>query len=247
MTDEASPTTTTWRRLLRSLALAYPIAVVVITAAAWALGQKPTLFILVPALLFVPVAFWLNKVAGRGPVIAALVVAVLNLLATFWLVFSLAQVTSPLEFLLGAAFTLCVLPAIGVAIAALRRGGAPGGRRTRIVLVSLAGLAVVGAAIGGLTAPDEDAAADDLVVVAKNFEFEPSKLSAPAGSVSFYVDNKDVVAHDIGVRTKEGEDEKTGEVAPGKKGARSTFDLAAGSYEYFCSFHTEMTGRLTVT
>jgi plastocyanin len=172
----------------------------------------------------------------------------------WWLVFSLFQVTSPVEFVLGSAYLLFGVPTIPVAIAALRRPGTPGGGRTRTVLAALAGVAVVVAAVGAFVAPNDEQREGDLVLVAENFEFRPETLSADAGTIAFFLDNQDLVAHDIAVHEDDGDldtendsDAIAKELAPANKGARLKVDLDAGTYEFYCSIHPDMNGTLTVT
>ncbi len=244
----AAETGTTWRSVLRFLCLGYAGVLVAITAIGLAAGMSPPPPFIIAAVLFGAAGAWLSRSAGKGPVIFALVISVLQIPTMFWLVFGIVQYTSPLEFFLSAAFLVLALPTLPVSIAALRRGSAPGGARTRTVLTGLAGVALIVAVIGAFVAPDDDQAEGDVVVTAEDFEFVPEKLSVDAGSVTFFLENKDLVAHDISVREDEDADALDGaEIAPGRKGARATYDLAAGTYQFFCSLHAEMDGVLTVT
>lgn len=239
----------TWRRLLRDMALAYGIVVVVGLAIAFAMGVGIEPFILVPAVLALVAGIWLSKGAGKAPVIFTLVVFLLTVFMTFWLIFGLFAYNSPIEFLISVAFVLFVVVGIGVAIAALRRPDTPGGERTRKVIGALAALAVVVAIVGVFTKNDEAAQSGDLRVVAKDFEFEPETLTASAGKVAFHLDNEDPFTHDIAVvkGTDTDADEIGKEVAAGNAGARLEVDLQSGAYTYFCSIHPDMKGALTVS
>lgn len=237
-----------WRRLLRDMALAYGVVVLVVMAIAMAMGVDPEAFILVPAVLFIIAGIWLSKGAGKAPVIFTLVICLLTVFMTFWLIFGLFAFQTPLEFLTSVAFVLFVVVGIGVSIAALRRP-TTGGERTRKVLTSLAGIAVLVAIVGAITAPNEDAKSGDIEVVATNFEFEPATLTAPAGPIAFHLKNDDPFTHDISIvqGTDTDADPIGEETAAGNKGARLAVTLQAGSYTYFCSIHTDMKGKLTVS
>lgn len=255
MTEQAAVETgTTWRSLLRFLCFAYVALLVIVTLVGLVVGMNPAPPFVVAAVVNLAAGLWLTRSTGRGAVIFGLVVGVLNLLGTWWLVFGLFQVTSPVEFVLSVGYVLFGLALIPVAIAALRRPGAPGGGRTRTVLMSLMGVAVVAAVVGAFVAPDDARQDGDLVVEAANLEFDPEELSADAGQVAFFLDNQDLIAHDIAVREDDGDLDTENDddpidkaLAPGNKGARLEVDLAAGTYEYYCSIHPEMQGLLTVT
>lgn len=250
MTEVSATTTTgmTWRRLLRDLAFVYGIVVIVAMLVAMAMGVDPEPFLLVPAVLFVAAGVWLTKGAGKAPVIATLVLCVLTVFMSWWLVFGLFAIATPVEFLVSMAFVLCVVVGIGIAIAALRRP-TTGGVTTRKVLATLGGLAIVVAVVGAITAPNEDAESGDIEVVATNFEFEPAELTSNAGSLSFHLRNDDPFTHDLTIVKGTDTDAKDlgTESAPGNKGARLEVELEAGSYTYFCSLHTDMEGKLTIT
>ena len=76
----------------------------------------------------------------------------------------------------------------------------------------------------------------------------PSAGSAPAGAVTFNVENVDVLPHDFTL-TGEGVAEQTTQLSPGDT-ASLALNLPAGNYTYFCSVegHKEagMTGTFVV-
>jgi plastocyanin len=251
--DSATPAAApmTWRRLLRDLLVAYGVVIVVAVVVAMIMGVDPEPFIYIPALVALAAGAWLSRGEGRGPVIAGLVVCLLTVFMTFWLIFGLFAFNTPLEFLVGLAFLLCIVVGIGVAIAALRRPNS-GGERTRKVLMALAGIGVLVAIVGAFTAPNEDAEGGDIEIVAENLKFEPKTLTANAGKLSFHLDNHDPFTHDLSfAKGKDRDGDEVGKVgddkAPGNKGARVERELAAGEYTYYCSIHSEMEGTLTVT
>ncbi len=75
-------------------------------------------------------------------------------------------------------------------------------------------------------------------VTAKNFSFDPQELTVTAGTeVTFK--NEDSVTH-----TFTGTDFDSGDIQPGGE-FKHTF-ATAGSYDYHCSIHPSMTGKIIV-
>jgi plastocyanin len=75
-------------------------------------------------------------------------------------------------------------------------------------------------------------------VTAKNFSFDPQELTVTAGTeVTFK--NEDSVTH-----TFTGTDFDSGDIQPGGE-FKHTF-ATAGSYDYHCSIHPSMTGKIVV-
>ena len=97
---------------------------------------------------------------------------------------------------------------------------------------------------------DPNVVADDGVVAvdARITGFTLSAGSAPAGEVTFNVENVDVLPHDF-TFTGEGVDEQTARLDPGDTAALA-LDLEPGTYTFYCSVegHREagMTGTFTV-
>jgi len=78
----------------------------------------------------------------------------------------------------------------------------------------------------------------DNTVTAKNFSFDPQELTVTAGTeVTFK--NEDSVTH-----TVTGTDFDSGDIQPGGE-FKHTF-ATAGSYDYHCSIHPSMTGKIVV-
>lgn len=75
-------------------------------------------------------------------------------------------------------------------------------------------------------------------VVIKNFTFEPSQLTVKAGTTVTWK-NEDSTVHTV---TGTGWD--SGQVQPGAE-FQKTFDTA-GTYDYHCSIHPSMTGKVVV-
>lgn len=90
-----------------------------------------------------------------------------------------------------------------------------------------------------------------LTLVGKNIKFDKDKLEAPAGKVTFVVDNQDTgVPHNVHIyKGKDAKGESIGntELSNGPKKEEVTLDLAADEYFYVCDAHPNMKGTLTVS
>ena len=107
--------------------------------------------------------------------------------------------------------------------------------------------AAPGSAAPGSAAPS--GAAADVTISADNIAFEQSSVSAPAGkSFTIAFDNKDAsVPHDVYIKDAGGSQVFAGAIVTGP--AQTTYNvpsLAAGSYTFFCSIHSNMTGTMVV-
>jgi len=109
------------------------------------------------------------------------------------------------------------------------------------------GSAAPGSAAPGSAAPS--GAAADVTISADNIAFEQSSVSAPAGKAfTIAFDNKDAsVPHDVYIKDAGGSQVFAGAIVTGP--AQTTYNvpsLAAGSYTFFCSIHSNMTGTMVV-
>lgn len=102
-------------------------------------------------------------------------------------------------------------------------------------------------------APSATAAASggtaDVTISALNIAFDQSSVNAPAGKAfTLLFDNKDAsVQHDVFIKDSAGTDAFEGAIVTGP--TQVTYNvpsLAAGSYTFFCSIHSNMTGTLVV-
>lgn len=84
------------------------------------------------------------------------------------------------------------------------------------------------------------ASAATIKVEVKNLVFTPAVVAAKAGDTIVW-DNKDVLQH-TATATDKAFDVM---LPPGKSG--STVVTKAGTFDYFCKFHPNMKGRVTVT
>ena len=118
------------------------------------------------------------------------------------------------------------------------------------LLIGLAVIALMGAACGG---DDESGSTEEttenggggggsVTLTAVDIAFDPTELSAAAGDSIEFV-NEDETEHNFTA-------EDAGIDEDADAGATVTIDLAdveAGSYDFFCEYHPDMTGTLEVT
>lgn len=105
---------------------------------------------------------------------------------------------------------------------------------------------------GGSAAPSAPAASGgtaDVTITALNIAFTQSSVNAPAGKAfTLLFDNQDAsVPHDVHIKDGSGTEVFAGAIITGP--AKTTYDvpsLAAGSYTFFCTVHSNMTGTLVV-
>jgi plastocyanin len=172
----------------------------------------------------------------------------------FFFAFGLFQPFSPIEFILGLLFVLGVLLALIGGIMALVAGsrGSPGPTkgetRLRTGVLGLIGVAAVVSIVGffftrSSVSDAEAAGATTLGMV--NFEFDPTTSSISSGE-NLLVANNDAFAHDF---TLEALDLYV-YVGPGSEAIVDLSAAAPGTYNYFCSLHSDgtegMKGTITI-
>ena len=87
-----------------------------------------------------------------------------------------------------------------------------------------------------------------LQLSAQNTAFTTSTLTAPAGQ-AFVIrfDNKDTIAHNVGIYDASGKEVFTGDIFPGPKSVDYQVPaLPAGTYKFQCDVHPTMNGTLNV-
>lgn len=102
----------------------------------------------------------------------------------------------------------------------------------RYALVCLAGVAAFAAATG--------AAAETIRVQVNDLAFSPAEVSAHVGDTVEWI-NADFVAHTATARNKDWN------VPIAANGTGRTVLKHAGKIDYYCRFHPNMTGRVSVT
>jgi plastocyanin len=121
-----------------------------------------------------------------------------------------------------------------------------GGKRARVASLLVAGVVVTLGIVSGVAtaAYDSDAAqSGDIMIAARNVEFEPADVSAEGGDIAVFVDNRDPVRHTFSI------DELDVDVElPGRKAVRVEFSAEPGSYEFYCAVpgHEDMRGELLI-
>jgi uncharacterized cupredoxin-like copper-binding protein len=114
-------------------------------------------------------------------------------------------------------------------------------------LVAVALLAACGGGSGPSTAPP-----GSTTVKLTDYKFDPAAISVPNGKVVFFLTNSGSTTHDMVIRDTSKKKIAGSElVAPGDSNVFTISNIAAGSYEIFCSqpgHETNgMVGKLTVT
>jgi cytochrome c oxidase subunit 2 len=100
------------------------------------------------------------------------------------------------------------------------------------------------------TAAPAPSGAATLTLGAKNIQFESTDLTAPANApfvIAFKNEDLATITHDVQIRDSSGTVLQTQDTIPGGTTANYQYTpLAAGTYTFFCSVHSNMTGTLTV-
>jgi plastocyanin len=227
----------TWRRLLKWAGIAAIVEYVAVLVMA---REVIPPIIVIGLVIGVGVAL----VARRAGVIVTLVGLVLFLLTNLMFALrDLAEYRSFPSFAVAAASLATAVVGIVAAVVTLRADG-PSPKARAIALgtaAAIVGLLAVNA-LGTLTYDDPAEVAGDVVLVAKDAEWSTESLTAPAGDVTFFLDNRDASLHNFHVK---GADTVS---LPAAHSARKTMRLAAGTYTYVCDLHPDtMEGKLTVT
>ena len=130
----------------------------------------------------------------------------------------------------------------------------------RLVLgLALVALAVMTAACSGgavaTSAPAGSPAAsgpagsagDGIVLVAKDLAFAPAAITVPAGEAfEVLLDNQESAPHNLAIKDAGGSTVYKGEIVSSAQVVNNVPAMAAGTYQFFCEVHPNMTGTLTV-
>lgn len=119
----------------------------------------------------------------------------------------------------------------------------------------LVALAVIAAACSGgsgpTAAPASSAApsagaGDGIVVVAKDVAFNTASITTPADEAfQILLDNQESAPHNIAIKDATGTVIYKGEIVTSAQVTNNIQALPAGTYEFFCEVHPNMTGTLT--
>ena len=123
-------------------------------------------------------------------------------------------------------------------------------RATALAGVPLALVALLAACGPGTTASSGPVPSGAIAVVAAEYQFTPSSLNAPAGSVTFSVRNGGSQEHEFEIFQGETVVSEIEGIVPGLTKSL-TVNLAAGDYTFMCKINGHdtlgMKGTLTVT
>lgn len=174
--------------------------------------------------------------------------------AVFFLAFGLLQVFSPIEFIVGmlllVGFLLSIVGGIRAIIAGRKQRMAPrpGEARLRTGVIAVMSAAALISIVGFFftkSTVSEAEAAGATTLEMFDFEFEPKQSSVPSGGKLLVV-NSDPFAHDLTVN----ELDVAVHVGPGGEALVDLSGAAPGTYDYFCSLHSDgtegMVGTITI-
>jgi plastocyanin len=122
-----------------------------------------------------------------------------------------------------------------------------------LVAVAVIAFACSGGANGSTPAPaasapaGSPAAGDGIVVVAKDVVFSMTSIKAPAGEAfQVLLDNQESAPHNFAIKDAAGATLYKGEIVTSTQVVNNVPAMAAGTYQFFCEVHPNMTGTLTV-
>ena len=228
-----------WLKLLKWSAIGSVVVVALINVFA---GIIPPLIVF--GVVWVAAVVWLGR-ATKGPAILLLVafIAFLALSAPF-IIPTLTVPASAGDFILNIASLLAVLTGIVAAIAVLR-GGREAMGSARPLSTAAGGVFLLASAFSifaTVTYDDATVRQGDVEVVTQDIEFQDTSLTADAGEISVFVDNKDSTLHTFTI------DELNVDLdIPASKSARITFQAEPGTYEFYCIPHeSDMEGTIEI-
>jgi plastocyanin len=202
-------------------------------------------FVVVAAVL--GASAWATTRFGGWATVLGIVLTVLASLAGFWIAIGLTAPASPGDFVPGVLFVLGVVLALlgGVQALVSRRRGrfAPAptetDRRTRSVVLVLIAVAVVGSSVANLTGRsivDTADARGSTVVDVAGFAFTDPVVSVAGGEgAALLVRNRDGFLHDVTLP----DHDLAVTVIPGSEALLDVSSLAAGSYTFYCTLHSD--------
>lgn len=187
-------------------------------------------------------AFIVGRFDATWARIVGLVATVLVFMGTFWLLFGVFEVFSPVEFVAGLAYLLGFVLALVAGVMALvsarkdQMGPTPLENRTRSWVLGIIGVAAVVSVAGFFatreTVSDAEAAGATVIEMIA-FEFEPDPANVSAGG-NLLVANKDPFVHDFTLAQLD----IALDVGPGSEVLIDVSAAAPGTYDYFCTLHS---------
>ena len=228
-----------WKRLLRTSAIAAIVVIVLINVFA---GIIPPLVVF--AVVWLVGVIWLGR-STKGPAILLLVgfVAFIALSAPFVLP-TLAVPASAGDFILNLASLLAAISGVIAAVAVLRgsKEASDTPRTLGRVLLGVFALGTVFSIFSLMTYDDAEAQEGDVELVTRDIEFQDTTLEGEAGEIAVFVKNEDATLHTFTIEELDVDLD-----IPASKSARVTFEAEPGTYEFFCVPHeADMKGTLVV-
>ncbi len=238
-----APTATTWRDVLRGAATGQLLMAAFMGAVTLAFEHHVDPMPVVIGAVVGGGVLLLRTRPGRGAVVYTGIVSLLlfGMVASFGGLGVFSRPASTFELILFGG--LLVVTALGfvAAVGAWRGAGGPtAATASKVASAVIAGIVGVGVGVG-LVVGSAPRMPGDIALRAKGFEFDETTIEAEAGRVAVWVDNQDVASHDFTIK---GIVQRS---LPGQKAGRADFQVEAGTYRFYCSFHPDMEGTLRVS
>ena len=232
-----------WSTLLQwsVVALVVVIAIINLVVA----GQIIPPLVLLGVILIVGLVL-LRRRGRAGVILLGIVAALMLLLNAPSIIDALGVPASVADFVVTLAAGLLQATVVVSSVQLLRRADdRPGNDGAKGVAVVAVGVLVVGvlvSLVARVTLDEPASQEDDLQLVAEDNRFSSEQLEGTSGSVTVFVENKDVTYHTFTVESLDVDLE-----VPGGATGRVTFQAEPGSYEFVCTPHEEeMSGVLTL-
>jgi plastocyanin len=141
------------------------------------------------------------------------------------------------DFIMSSVIVVFLVVLLIGAIAAVRAkdtGPSPAARSVGFAALALIGLSIATAAAARVTHESAVAQPGDIEIVTQDIEFSHEHITAEAGEVTVFVENKDTTLHtftieELGVDLQ----------IPSNSAERITFDAPSGTYEFECTPHSD--------
>ena len=185
--------------------------------------------------------------------VLGLVITVAIFLLSYFTVFGIFQIFSPLEFITSVLFLFGILLALIGGVQTLvrqirkreRRGIGPRLRTSMLTVIGLASLVSIGGFLFTRETVSASEAEGATVVEMAEFEFVPDVITVAQGE-TLLLSNDDGFAHDFTLDAADIHEY----FGPGSEALVDLSGLAPGEYEFWCQLHTYdgegMTGTLTI-
>jgi plastocyanin len=231
----------TWKKLLTVATVLAIVGTVLINVFA---GIIPPLLVFV--VLWI-VGLVLLRTKEKAGAILLLIVHLAHLALSAPFTIPILKVpASAVDFILTLFGFIASLVGLVAAVQVIRGRGeeSSGGARTLgAVAAVIFLLASAYSVYATVTYDSAEAQGGDVRLTTEDIEFKPTRIEADEGTVSVFIDNKDMTFHTF---TIEGELDVSLDI-PAGKAARVTFEAEQGSYEFYCIPHEgDMGGSLQI-